>query len=178
MKNILAIVAILVAIAAAVWFLRPRPASPDEVFAQLHQPRTEMTKKILADLESMGMAGAANYLDSLRTAIQMLENGQVDGAIELLNVITATRPNDHTAQFYLGTAFLEKGLYARAIAIFTPLVADNASEMNTAATWSLALCYLKQKNGEKQARQLFVKLSKNPDPAINQSAHEALSMLR
>lgn len=178
MKKILAIAAILAAIAVAVWFLRPRPVGPDEVFAKLYQPRLEMTKQILADLESMGMAGAANYLDSLRMAIQMLEDGQADKAIELLNIITTTRPGDHTAQFYLGTAFLEKGLYARAIAIFTPLVADNSSEMNTAATWSLALCYLKQKNGEKQARQLFVKLSKNPDPAINQSAHEALSMLR
>lgn len=175
MKNVLAIAAVFVALVAAFWFLKPQKLTPDEAFAKLYQPKIEATKDVLANLHSMGMAGAQDQNDSLKTAIQLLEDGKTDDAIALLKAIVAAHPDNETAQFYLGMAFLGKGLYARAIEIFTPISLKKDFALQPEAVWHLALCYLKTPDGKGEARRLFELLKENPK--YRRDAEGAISLI-
>ncbi len=172
MKKVMAIAAALVAIAAVVWLLKPNAAvTPDQLFAQYHQPQQERarTKQIIAQLESMGFAGEGST-DSLRQALVLYENGQYSEALKLLTAYQENHKEDMLAQYYIGMSHMNESRYAKAIECLLPVSRTDASDLRNDALWNIALCYLKVENGLEDAKSTFLKIENDLDNPNHRAA--------
>jgi tetratricopeptide (TPR) repeat protein len=161
MKKIMAIAAVLVAIAAVVWILKPNTATnPNELFAKYHQPQQELTrtKQIIAQLESQGFAGPG-ATDTLRQALVMYENGQYNEALKLLTAYQENHKDDLLVQYYIGMSHMNESRYAKAIECLLPVSRSEGSDLKNDALWNLALCYLMAENGLEDAKSLFTQIA-------------------
>jgi len=165
MKRILAIAAGLVAIAAGVFFFmqQDKPADPNTVFTQFYKPQEDVQRaqKIIASLESYGLAGVQTDTDTLKQALQLYEAGKYQESIALLKVFSQLHPDNDTAVYYLGVIHMSQEHYAKAIELLLPLSRSDASSLKNDALWNLGLCLLKTENGKEDARDAFLKLSKD-----------------
>lgn len=165
MKRILAIAAALAVVAAGIYFfMQPnKPADPNAVFAKFYQPQDDVQRaqKIIASLESYGMAGVQTDSDTLKQALQLYESGKYQESIALLKSFSAQHPENETAVYYLGVIHMSQEHYAKAIELLLPLSRAEGSSLKNDALWNLGLCLLKTDNGREDARDAFLKLSKD-----------------
>jgi tetratricopeptide (TPR) repeat protein len=172
----MAIAAVLVAIAAVVWMLKPNPATnPNELFAKYHQPQQELirTRQIIAQLESQGFAGAS-AADTLKKALILYENGQYNEVITLLKTYQEQHKDDLLVQYYIGMSYMNESRYAKAIEYLLPVSKAEDSDLKNDALWNLALCYLKVENGLEDAKSLFSKIGNDQNSPNQKGAKSVL----
>jgi tetratricopeptide (TPR) repeat protein len=165
MKQVMAIAAAIVAIAAVVWILKPNPTTnPGELFAKYYQPQQELirTRQMIAQMESQGFAGAA-ATDTLRQALVLYENGQYSDALKLLTAYQESHSDNLLVQYYIGMSHMNESRYAKAIEYLLPVSKAEDADLKNDAFWNLALCYLKVENGLEDAKSLFIKIAQDPN---------------
>lgn len=162
MKRILAIAASVAILTAAFWLFNRPAGSPDpnELFARYYQPAeaVQRAQTIIPTLESQGLAGVQTEADTLRDALQLYADGNLEEAVKLFKVYLESNPDDVMAQYFLGAAYMGQGHYAKAIEVFLPLSRAESAVKND-ALWNLGLCYMKVENGLEDARVTFQQLS-------------------
>lgn len=181
MNRILAIAASLVILAGVVWFFTRggAPVDPETLFANNYRPDADLdrAKTTITSLESMGMAGVTTDSDTLRQALQLYEDGQLEEAQKMLTDLFAAHPDNETTQYYLGVVHMAQSHYAKAIELLLPLSRSESADYKNEALWNLGLCYLKTENGVEDAREAFLKLSNDNEYPNHRGAKAVLDQL-
>ncbi len=175
----LAAAAALAVLATAVWFfaLRQPIADQQALFAQHYQPETDRAQQVIESLTSYGLAGVATETDSLKAALERYRAGQSDAALRQLRQFADNHPENHTAAYYLGVIYLERGNYPAAAAAFQPLAQAADSGLQNDARWNLALCFLKIENQPNGAIDLLKTLAADPANPYYRQAQNLLQQL-
>lgn len=180
MKRILAIAATFVLLAGAVWFFNRQEATtdPDALFAQYYKPEQDVQRaqQLIPTLKSYGLAGVQMDGDTLRDALQLYADGNFEAAAQALKSYLESNPDDYMAGYYLGATYMNQGLYAKAIEVFSPL-STTESPLQNDALWNLGLCYLKAENSQDDAREAFTKLSNDNEYPNHRGAKAVLEQL-
>jgi hypothetical protein len=172
--------ALMLAIAAVVFFPKVNAVSPEKAFARYYKPESVALPKILDDLERVGFAdpeGRAN--DTLVRSLKAYETQEYDDALTQLHIHLLSHPEDQVAKMYLGLTLLQKSEYGKAVAQLAPLASDDAFANKHTARWYLALSLTQVKNDDsmRQAKSWLVKLADDPTSGYTEEAEGMMRML-
>ena len=172
--------ALVLALAAIVFFPKNNTVSPQDAFARYYKPESVALPKILDDLERVGFAdpeGPSN--DTLVRALKAYETQEYDNALTQLQIYLLGHPEDQLAKMYLGLTLMQKSEYGKAIAQLGPLASDDNFENKYTARWYLALSLTQVKNADsmRQAKSWLIKLADDPSSGYAKEAEGMIGLL-
>jgi predicted negative regulator of RcsB-dependent stress response len=85
----------------------------------------------------------SNKVSNLISAVQFYDQGNNNGAIQLLEEIIKNEADNIPAHFFLGLSFIETKNYNKAIENLSFVITKNDFTFIEHAKWYLALCYVK-----------------------------------
>jgi predicted negative regulator of RcsB-dependent stress response len=172
--------ALVLALAAIVFFQKNNAVSPEEAFARYYKPESVVLPKLLDDLERVGFAEPnAPANDTLVRALKAYEAQEYDNALTQLQVYLLAHPEDQLAKMYLGLTLMQKSEYGKAIAQLGPLASDDAFANKYTARWYLALSLTQVKNADsmRQAKSWLIKLADDPSSGYAKEAEGMMGLL-
>jgi len=121
-----------------------RNDSSQELYSKYHQ--TYQTTGITR-------AAASDDSQTLKNALQKLENKEYNQAILMFNKLTSEENNNMVGHFYAGVALQETGKYKHAISEFNTVITHKDNLFVEQAQWFIGLCYVKTEDNTNAYKQ-------------------------
>lgn len=175
-------IAALVVVAAGIfvayfWIVKPQQSPYGALYAAHFEPETEKLGILLEDLTAPGLINEDKEKnEALANALQAYQKQNFTETQGLLNNYLNQFPGDGVAGFYLGLCRLHLKQYKLAVQTLEPLTGSADSAIKEEISWYLALGYLKMSDegSHQKGKELFEKLSENPEGKYRQKAQDIL----
>jgi hypothetical protein len=124
--------------------MRSRSYSSQQLYANYYQPYKSG--------ESVSRSALGSY-NGLNTALQEINQGKYQEALESMSMIPAKERDGYSINFYSGVAYQELGEYNRAIGAFSEVVHHGDNLLVEQSEWYIGLCYLRIDERQKALEQ-------------------------
>ncbi len=153
------LVAVLIAVASAVYFYGNQPAAED-LFSMHYETYDGVMNVRSGDTE----------LDELMVnAMLQYENREFGSAIVLFEEVLENDPDNIASKFYAGISYMETGQFAKALGSLEDVVEHGDNLFVENAEWYKGLCYVKLEENEK-AREYFTRIKDGDGYYSNRAA--------